>query len=966
MKEQGCHSPALFIFRLPISLIVMMRKATLVIGLFFAFFPVICAQLLRVEPAFPRDGDEVTIYYDATQGTGGLANCNCDVYLHTGVITAASQSPSDWKYVVTQWGVANSNWRMERVPGQPNLHRFTMRPSIRAFYGVPASEEIKQLAFVFRDASGNREGKDVGAADIFYEVFPADFPFSALLRAPTARNLVREIGDSIFISLVVSEPATIAVAEDGEERVSISGQSLDYYLPVSAPGTHTVEILADNGLQTQRFSFQYAVPLPPAPANPAYPLRPGIFILGDTLLRLSLYAPGKKHVFVLGDFNDWTPDVDYQMRINEEENIFWIEIGGLTPGENFTFQYLVDGEITVADPYSTLVLDPVHDPFIPAVTFPNLPAYPAGKAEGIVTLIQPGAPEYQWATRDFTRPEVEELVIYELLVRDFVNRHDYTTLIDTLSYLANLGVNAIELLPVNEFEGNISWGYNPSFHLALDKYYGPPNEFKRFVDSCHARGIAVILDVVYNHAFSQSPLAQLYWNAAQRRPSPENPWLNPVERHPFNVGYDFNHESPATREYVETALRFWLEEYRVDGFRFDLSKGFTQRQSFTVSEWNRYDESRIAILKNYADVVWNITPGAYVIMEHFAENREEKELSDYGMLLWAGFDPHNNYLEAAMGYNSNFAGASYRNRGWDDPHLIVYIESHDEERMVYKNVSFGASSGSYNVRNLATALERAELANVFFYTVPGPKMLWQFGELGYDFPINYCPNGTISQGCRTDPKPIRWDYLDDPRRAKLYEVTRALIYLKTNFEAFNTGDFTLDVGRPDWKTIHLRHSSMDVAVLGNFGVNPASVGNPFPAAGWWYEYFTGDSVLVANPAQPLSFAPGEYRLYTSKRVEKPAPLLTSGYEPPRRHFHLSIFPNPSNESATVHYQLERAEQVSLELYDMLGRRVAVLFQGRQAEGEHWLPARVEAPPGLYLLKLTVGRQVETLRMAVAR
>ena len=93
---------------------------------------------------------------------------------------------------------------------------------------------------------------------------------------------------------------------------------------------------------------------------------------------------------------------------------------------------------------------------------------------------------------------------------------------DTLNYLEELGINAIELMPVNEFEGNNSWGYNPSFHMALDKYYGTPEAFKALVDACHARGIAVILDVVYNHVFSQSPLAKLYWDPIAFKPTIDN------------------------------------------------------------------------------------------------------------------------------------------------------------------------------------------------------------------------------------------------------------------------------------------------------------------------------------------------------------------------------------------------------------------------------------------------------------
>ncbi|MCB0535881.1 MAG: hypothetical protein KDD14_27005, partial [Saprospiraceae bacterium] len=162
-----------------------------------------------------------------------------------------------------------------------------------------------------------------------------------------------------------------------------------------------------------------------------------------------------------------------------------------------------------------------------------------------------GSPDFNWQIEDFQAPPREELVVYELLLRDFLARHDYQTLKDTLDYLQRLGINAIELMPVSEFEGNISWGYNPSFHMALDKYYGTPEAFKSLIDECHRRGIAVILDVVYNHAFSQSPLARLDWDAAAFRPSPTNPWLNVEATHPFNVGYDFNHESPDTRRYID-------------------------------------------------------------------------------------------------------------------------------------------------------------------------------------------------------------------------------------------------------------------------------------------------------------------------------------------------------------------------------------------------------------------------------
>ena len=161
---------------------------------------------------------------------------------------------------------------------------------------------------------------------------------------------------------------------------------------------------------------------------------------------------------------------------------FWLELTGLVSGTNYTYQYWV-GETTpianspalvkTADPYSTLVLSPYDDPGIPASTYPNMPVYPAGQDKE-VTVLQTGQTPYAWstATTNFVKPEKDKLVVYEVLVRDFDANRNYQNLIDRIDYFKNLKINAIELMPVMEFEGNESWGYNTSFHMALDKFYG--------------------------------------------------------------------------------------------------------------------------------------------------------------------------------------------------------------------------------------------------------------------------------------------------------------------------------------------------------------------------------------------------------------------------------------------------------------------------------------------------------------
>ena len=168
--------------------------------------------------------------------------------------------------------------------------------------------------------------------------------------------------------------------------------------------------------------------------------------------------------------------------------------------------------ISIADPYSELILDSNQDSYICLTQecgFDDLPSYPLNNkhAASVLDLER----SFNWEDQNFIKPKKEELIIYELLVRDFDEGKSFSSVIERLDYIQGLGVNAIELMPVNEFDGNESWGYNPSFHMAIDKAYGSPKELKKLINECHKRGIAVILDVVYNHATGQNPYFRL-WN----------------------------------------------------------------------------------------------------------------------------------------------------------------------------------------------------------------------------------------------------------------------------------------------------------------------------------------------------------------------------------------------------------------------------------------------------------------------
>ncbi|MGE0016830.1 MAG: alpha-amylase family glycosyl hydrolase, partial [Bacteroides sp.] len=386
-------------------------------------------------------------------------------------------------------------------------------------------------------------------------------------------------------------------------------------------------------------------------------VKEGINIVNSSTVTLVLYDKDKSgnhkdYAHVVGDFNSWklTNDDKSQMNRDDAAGCWWITLSGLTGTKEYAFQYYVgtaaEGATRLADAYSRKIFDPDNDSYISSTTYNEDKTYPQG-AEGIVSVFKTEPDTYTWKNTAFKMKDKDDLVIYEMLLRDFTTSGDLNGAKAKLTYLKSLGVNAIELMPVQEFDGNDSWGYNPCFFFALDKAYGTDKMYKEFIDACHGEGIAVIFDVVYNHATGSHPFAKLYWNSATNKTSAQNPWFNVDAPHPYSVFHDFNHESPLVRSFVKRNLEFLLKEYKIDGFRFDLTKGFTQKSS-TESTASVYDATRVAILKDYNSTVKTVNPSAMMILEHFCDNAEEKELANDGMYLWRNMIYA--YCESAMGF----------------------------------------------------------------------------------------------------------------------------------------------------------------------------------------------------------------------------------------------------------------------------------------------------------------------------
>lgn len=966
-----------------------MKKAFLSILLVSIIGFISSAQLITTTPTFSTRFDQITLFFDASLSTGEGGNdasslegyVGSDVYAHTGVTI---EGEGTWQYVNSTWGTADSaKFKLERVSG--DLWKLVIGDPY-AYYYVPSAKKITQLSFVFRNTDGSRSGRAPGGADIFLDLYEpgvtAEFtqpflenPYDNAWNQPyiTPSNQILDIqaigvgiGTTIEkIELFINESLTETVYDDTLNYTFNSGT--DY-------GQTILKVVAhEDGTLTDTAWLPVYVMTPVVNENRPAGTRDGVNILNDNSAVFSLNAPNKSFVYLMGDFNEWEVDNLYQMKhdsIDELHEYWWIEANGLSPSSEYGFQYLVDGVIRIPDPYTEKILDPWNDQSISSITYPGLKPYPQGKTEDAVSTFKTVEAEYQWQTAEYVRPAKEELIIYELLIRDFLARHDYKTLTDTLNYLAKLGINAVELMPVNEFEGNNSWGYNPSFHFALDKYYGPKNSFKAFIDSCHARGMAVILDVVLNHVFGQNSLVRLYNSGKYSAPTSENPWLNTEATHPFNVGYDFNHESLLTQVYVDSVNRYWMQEYKVDGYRFDLSKGFMQTGSFYD-----YNASRIALLKRMADQIWVVDPDFYVILEHLGENTEEKELADYGMMLWGKMtDPYN---EATMGYHdsnkSDLTWGYFQSRGWTNANLVTYMESHDEERLMYKNLEYGNLEGDYSVKNLTTALERMELAAAFFFTIPGSKMIWQFGELGYNYSKYYdIITGVVYPGndlVKVSPKPIRWDYLNDARRKHLYETFSILINLRKNQEVFYNPASAINLAvQAAEKRITLEHGGMYVSVIGNFGVAASSINPSFNATGYWYDYFSGDSIDVTDTQAAIPLEPGEFHIYTNQRLEKPVyTAIIDNIQQSFQTTEVTVYPNPAYGPVRIRIDTDRMQHVSIRVFDIAGKLIANIAEdipiyGKQLFEWDGTSGSGESAHGIYFIQVSTPESIRTVKV----
>jgi len=928
-----------------------------------------------INPTSFNEGDSVTLTFNGNsinEATWGLAGNALYLWSWSYDLNDSNQQDCPTN---GSWGNSDEANRLTYNAG-PDTYTITFTPT--AFYSRTG---IGRIGFLIKAKDGNGDKK---SQDILVEVGA----FQATLTNPTENSAtILTSGSSLNITATnTNGNASYNLKANGisiNNNAATSSYSYNH-TNITSNQNYELEITQSSTTIIKKFSA-IINPNIPDEALPVGVIEGINYNSGDpSKAILVLDAPLKDFVYVAGSFNNWQPNTSYAMKKDPSSTKFWIELTGLTSGQIETYQYWVVDEtpianspalVKTADPYSTLVLSPFDDPSIPASTYPNLPTYPTGQ-EREVTVLQTNQAAYNWQVPNFNKPKKEDLVIYEVLIRDFDADRNFQDIIDKISYFKNLNINAIQLMPVMEFEGNESWGYNTAFHMALDKFYGTEDKFKELVDTCHQNGIAVILDVALNHAFGRNSMVRLWMNDADNdgwgEPSSENPYFNETAQHSYNVGSDFDHSNSFTKVYTKRVVKHWIEEFNIDGFRWDLTKGFTQNCSANDEGCtNSYQQDRVDILKDYADYSWSLDETHYVIFEHLGTDNEEKEWANYrlndatpkGIMLWGKMTGP--YSQLTMGYatDSDFSRMGHKTHtGFNGKRVVGYAESHDEVRVMEKNQRFGNSNGGYDTQELNTALSRIPALGAVTLTIPGPKMIWHFGELGMENSIFTCSNGSLnlpddappsgdggtpSGDCKLDTKPQpQWtnNWLNDADRSPIYTAWSRINDLKINEPVFE-GDYNITSGNLTPRISIFTGAEntsgselKNVIIVANFGLSATNVNPNFPYTGNWYDLMDESSSpsSINGSTTSITLAPGEFKVYGNQ-----ASTLSVSSIDFKLNFKLS--PNPTNSSFSINENVSK-----IEIYNLTGKLVKS-FNGDFRKGDSFNIS--DLPQSLYLVKV---------------
>jgi len=930
--------------------------------------PILFFGQVTTSPSPIEIDQSVTITMDATSTAtdcNGFTTNPSKVYMHAGI----GDDDNAWDFdVIGNWGQDDGIGEM--TDNGDDTWSITFTPN--SYFNLTSAEESSatKMGMVFRNADGTKEFKKSGCVDFIFNVGS----FQVTMINPNT-NETKYVDTGGSLTVMAQNTNGAADYELFANGTSITTENTTF---LNFNHTNITENISYELVVTQSSSSVskfFNVVINPGTISATIPvgLEEGINYNSTDATKaiLVLNAPLKDFVYVVGSFNNWQPTVADAMKTDPTTGKYWLELTDLTAGQIETFQYWVFETtpitnspklVKTADPYSTLVLSPFDDPWIPTTSYPNMPNYPTGQ-EREVSVLQTGQSAYNWQVADFNKPKKEDLVIYEVLLRDFDENRNFQDLIDKIDYFKDLNINAIELMPVMEYEGNEGWGYNPSFHLALDKFYGTKDKFKELIDLCHQNGIAVILDVVLNHAMGRNAANRMWMidddNDGWGLPSSENPYFNVTSTHSYGIGNDFNHSSPITKYYTKRVIKHWIEEFHIDGFRWDLTKGFTQNCTGNDGCTNSYQQDRVDVLREYADYSWSIDPTHYTIFEHLGNDNEEQQWANYragegkGVMMWGKMTEQ--YGQVAMGYstNSNFNRMGHESHGFTHKRVIGYAESHDEERIMYSAKTYGNG----DIQNENIALSRMPALGAISLTIPGPKMIWHFGELGMDNSLNMCTDGTVDNDCRLETKPQpQWteNWMGTTNRKAIYDAWSRINYLKINEDVFegsysiNSGDLTPKIYI--WDDAIPASELKNVVIISNFTNSTQNVVPNFPYIGNWYDLMdeTGNTVLnVTNTTTPISLPAGGFKMYGNQSN-------TLSNTQIKLDNLVKLYPNPAKETFKLNNDVKR-----VRIFDFQGKLIKE-YSGELKQGYSFNIENLTT--GIYLVKIETKTKKSIIKL----
>lgn len=772
------------------------------------------AQIVTTSPTpLQENSANVVLTFHAEQGTGGLKGLSPSeaVYAHIGVITNKSTSGSDWKYAPT-WLDNSSKYKCTYVAA--NTYTLTIG-DIRTYFGITdATEHVKQIAVVFRNSTGTKEGKATGGLDIFVDVLEDGFNMSFVSDADG--DILSSSTNTVNFTVGTTQAAKIELFINNTTtpvKTVASGTTLTYS-HTFAVGFHTITARATSGSDV--IEKVMTLLYPSASTAATYPggvPKMGPVVNSDGSVTFCLAAPKKTNALIIGSWDDYKAKTTSVMNYQDYQGnrYFWKTVSGLENNKDYVYYFVVDQSIKVGDPYARLVLDPWNDQWIPAANNNSIIPYPRDKVTGNVMLcvFNKNQDNYNWKVTNFQIPNKNDLIIYELLLRDFTGTEgkaegngSLALAMEKVEYLRELGVNAVELMPIQEFSGNNSWGYNPNFYFAPDKEYGTPAQYRAFIDLCHQNGIAVILDVVLNQSDGLHPWYQLYGGVQN------NPFYNAVAPHDYSVLNDWNQDNALVDQQWKDMLQFWLTKYNVDGFRFDLVKGLGDNNSYG-SGTEAYNQSRINRMKKLHGYMTAVKPGCIFINENLASASEENQMANDGELCWANVNYNSN--EYAVGNQSDLRRFNATNDSRNFASTVSYAESHDEQRNAYCMTTctntYIKSSHQVRMRRLSSLAAQMILN-------PGAHMIFQFGELGDE------QSEKTSSGNNVDPKIVKWNNFSDTYRKALYKCYSEINWFRrSNADLFSqSASFTNNCDYNSWsggRTIYAYSGNKEMVLVVN-------------------------------------------------------------------------------------------------------------------------------------------------------